>query len=88
MAVLICSNLLHLHQSLLCSTVKPSNLTVPVTAAVVVLALILIGAAGFIVYKKKKGEKEDFRTLILVFKFQLKNVNKHQLPALHNLKPQ
>uniref|UniRef100_A0A671XC36 Ig-like domain-containing protein n=1 Tax=Sparus aurata TaxID=8175 RepID=A0A671XC36_SPAAU len=33
----------------------------------VVLALILIGAAGFIVYKKKKGEKEDFRTLILVF---------------------
>ncbi|XP_030266290.1 major histocompatibility complex class I-related gene protein-like [Sparus aurata] len=36
--------------------VKPSNMTVLVTAAVVVLALILIGAAGFIVYKKKKGE--------------------------------
>ncbi|XP_036945775.1 major histocompatibility complex class I-related gene protein-like isoform X1 [Acanthopagrus latus] len=35
--------------------VKPSNMTVPVTAAVVVLALILIGAAGFIVYKKKKA---------------------------------
>ncbi|XP_030266301.1 major histocompatibility complex class I-related gene protein-like [Sparus aurata] len=34
--------------------VKPSNMTVLVTAAVVVLALILIGAAGFIVYKKKK----------------------------------
>ncbi|XP_030268618.1 major histocompatibility complex class I-related gene protein-like, partial [Sparus aurata] len=33
---------------------KPSNMTVLVTAAVVVLALILIGAAGFIVYKKKK----------------------------------
>ncbi|XP_030267503.1 major histocompatibility complex class I-related gene protein-like, partial [Sparus aurata] len=32
--------------------VKPSNMTVLVTAAVVVLALILIGAAGFIVYKK------------------------------------
>uniref|UniRef100_A0A671UAX8 Ig-like domain-containing protein n=1 Tax=Sparus aurata TaxID=8175 RepID=A0A671UAX8_SPAAU len=32
--------------------VKPSNMTVLVTAAVVVL--ILIGAAGFIVYKKKK----------------------------------
>ncbi|XP_073318998.1 major histocompatibility complex class I-related gene protein-like [Pagrus major] len=35
--------------------VKPSDMTVPVTAAVVVLALILIGAAGFIVYKKKKA---------------------------------
>ncbi|XP_030266498.1 major histocompatibility complex class I-related gene protein-like, partial [Sparus aurata] len=35
--------------------VKPSNMTVLVTAAVVVPALILIGAAGFIVYKKKKG---------------------------------
>ncbi|XP_030266298.1 major histocompatibility complex class I-related gene protein-like, partial [Sparus aurata] len=32
--------------------VKPSNMTILVTAAVVVLALILIGAAGFIVYKK------------------------------------
>ncbi|XP_030267504.1 major histocompatibility complex class I-related gene protein-like, partial [Sparus aurata] len=37
---------------LLYSTVKPSNMSVLVTAAVVVLALILIGAAGFIVYKK------------------------------------
>ncbi|XP_073339302.1 major histocompatibility complex class I-related gene protein-like [Pagrus major] len=35
--------------------VKPSDMTVPVTAAVVVLALILTGAAGFIVYKKKKA---------------------------------
>ncbi|XP_073319277.1 major histocompatibility complex class I-related gene protein-like [Pagrus major] len=35
--------------------VKPSDMTVLVTAAVVVLALILIGAAGFIVYKKKKA---------------------------------
>ncbi|XP_073319660.1 major histocompatibility complex class I-related gene protein-like [Pagrus major] len=34
--------------------VKPSDMTVPVTAAVVVLALILIGAAGLIIYKKKK----------------------------------
>ncbi|XP_036945830.1 class I histocompatibility antigen, F10 alpha chain-like [Acanthopagrus latus] len=34
---------------------KPSNMTVLVTAAVVVLSLILIGAAGFIVYKKKKA---------------------------------
>ncbi|XP_030268622.1 major histocompatibility complex class I-related gene protein-like [Sparus aurata] len=37
--------------------VKPSNMSVLVTAAVVVLALILIGAAGFIIYKKKKGER-------------------------------
>ncbi|XP_036945763.1 major histocompatibility complex class I-related gene protein-like [Acanthopagrus latus] len=35
--------------------VKPSNMTVLVTAAVVVLALILIGAAGFIIYKKMKA---------------------------------
>ncbi|XP_073319279.1 major histocompatibility complex class I-related gene protein-like [Pagrus major] len=37
--------------------VKPSDMTVLVTAAVVVLALalILIGVAGFIVYKKKKA---------------------------------
>ncbi|XP_030268623.1 major histocompatibility complex class I-related gene protein-like [Sparus aurata] len=53
--------------------VKPSNMTVLVTAAVVVLALILISAAGFIVYKKMKGKKEDFRTLISAFQFQLKN---------------
>ncbi|XP_073348139.1 major histocompatibility complex class I-related gene protein-like [Pagrus major] len=35
--------------------VEPSDMTVPVTAAVVVLALILIGAVGFIVSKKKKA---------------------------------
>ncbi|XP_030266291.1 major histocompatibility complex class I-related gene protein-like [Sparus aurata] len=35
--------------------VKSSNMTVLSTAAVVVLALILIGAAGFIVYNKKKA---------------------------------
>uniref|UniRef100_A0A671THR8 Ig-like domain-containing protein n=1 Tax=Sparus aurata TaxID=8175 RepID=A0A671THR8_SPAAU len=35
--------------------VKPSNMTVLVTAAVVALVLILVGAAGFIVYKKKKA---------------------------------
>ncbi|XP_030268686.1 major histocompatibility complex class I-related gene protein-like [Sparus aurata] len=38
--------------------VKPSNMTVLVTAAVVVLVLILIGAAGFIVYKKNTGKIE------------------------------
>uniref|UniRef100_A0A671UKG9 Major histocompatibility complex class I-related gene protein-like n=2 Tax=Sparus aurata TaxID=8175 RepID=A0A671UKG9_SPAAU len=35
--------------------VKPSNMTVLVTAAVVVLVLILSGAAGFIDYNKKKA---------------------------------
>ena len=40
--------------------VKPSDMTIMVTAPVVVLALILIGAAGFIVYKKKKGEREKW----------------------------
>ena len=34
-------------------------MTVPVTAAVVVLALTLIGAAGYFVYRKKKGEREN-----------------------------
>ncbi|XP_030268581.1 class I histocompatibility antigen, F10 alpha chain-like [Sparus aurata] len=45
--------------------VKSSNMTVLVTAAVVVLALILIGAAGFIVYKKKKGEREKGKISLL-----------------------
>ena len=41
----------------------------PVTAAVVVLALVLITVTGFIVYKRNKGEREkceDFKALILV----------------------
>uniref|UniRef100_A0A671XIF3 Ig-like domain-containing protein n=1 Tax=Sparus aurata TaxID=8175 RepID=A0A671XIF3_SPAAU len=45
--------------------VKPNNMTVLVTAAVVVLALILIGAAGFIVYKKKRGEREKGKISLL-----------------------
>uniref|UniRef100_A0A671TJL0 Ig-like domain-containing protein n=1 Tax=Sparus aurata TaxID=8175 RepID=A0A671TJL0_SPAAU len=45
--------------------VKSSNMSVLVTAAVVVLALILIGAAGFIVYKKKKGEREKGKISLL-----------------------
>ncbi|XP_073319288.1 uncharacterized protein [Pagrus major] len=35
--------------------VNPSDMTVLVTAAVVVVALTLISAAGFIVYKRKKA---------------------------------
>ena len=40
-------------------------MTVLVTAAVVVLALILISAAGFIVYKKMKGEREKGKISLL-----------------------
>ncbi|KAL7382513.1 hypothetical protein ABVT39_023624 [Epinephelus coioides] len=34
---------------------KPSDMTVPINAAVVVLALVLIAVIGFVVYKTKKG---------------------------------
>ncbi len=36
-------------------------MTVPITAAVVVLVLVLITAAGFRVYQKKKGEREKWK---------------------------
>ncbi|XP_033492938.2 major histocompatibility complex class I-related protein 1-like [Epinephelus lanceolatus] len=36
---------------------EPSNMTVPITAAVVVLAAVLIAAVGFTVYKKKKASR-------------------------------
>ena len=49
---------------LLYSTEKHISV-VPVSAAVVVLALAVIGAAGVIVYKKKKGEREKW--MISVF---------------------
>ncbi|KAG8004898.1 Major histocompatibility complex class I-related gene protein [Nibea albiflora] len=35
---------------------EPSHMTVPITAAVVVLAVVLIAITGFIISKKKKGE--------------------------------
>ncbi|XP_049890693.1 major histocompatibility complex class I-related gene protein-like isoform X3 [Epinephelus moara] len=35
---------------------KPSDMTVPITAAVIVLALILIAATGFVIYKKKTAQ--------------------------------
>ncbi|KAL7381110.1 hypothetical protein ABVT39_000580 [Epinephelus coioides] len=36
---------------------EPSNMTVPITAVVVVLAAVLIAAVGFTVYKKKKASR-------------------------------
>ncbi|XP_051245672.1 major histocompatibility complex class I-related gene protein isoform X1 [Dicentrarchus labrax] len=36
---------------------EPSNITIPITATVVVLAVVLIAAIGFIVYKKKKANR-------------------------------
>ncbi|XP_049890689.1 major histocompatibility complex class I-related gene protein-like [Epinephelus moara] len=36
---------------------EPSNMTVPITAAVVVFAAVLIAAVGFTVYKKKKASR-------------------------------
>ncbi|XP_049890718.1 major histocompatibility complex class I-related gene protein-like isoform X2 [Epinephelus moara] len=35
---------------------KPSDMTVPITAAVIDLALILIAATGFVIYKKKTAK--------------------------------
>ena len=54
---------------LFCLTVKPTANTIPITAAVLVLALILIGAAGFIVYKKKKGKRENGKVSVCDFVF-------------------
>nr|ADV36786.1 MHC class II antigen alpha chain [Miichthys miiuy] len=36
---------------------EPSHMTVPITAAVLVLAVVLIAVAGFIIYKKKKASR-------------------------------
>ncbi|XP_019125670.1 major histocompatibility complex class I-related gene protein isoform X1 [Larimichthys crocea] len=36
---------------------KPSHMTVPITAAVLVLALVLIAVTGFIIYQKKKAKR-------------------------------
>ncbi|XP_051251237.1 major histocompatibility complex class I-related gene protein-like [Dicentrarchus labrax] len=36
---------------------EPSNITIPITATVVVLAVVLIAVIGFIVYKKKKANR-------------------------------
>ncbi|KAI3358869.1 hypothetical protein L3Q82_015263 [Scortum barcoo] len=40
------------------NTEKPSNMIIPIIAAVAVLAVVLMAAAGFILYKKKKGIKK------------------------------
>ncbi|XP_028453100.1 major histocompatibility complex class I-related gene protein [Perca flavescens] len=36
---------------------KPTNMTIPIIAAVVVLALVLLAVIGVLVYRKKKAEK-------------------------------
>ncbi|XP_027132757.1 major histocompatibility complex class I-related gene protein-like isoform X3 [Larimichthys crocea] len=36
---------------------EPSHMTVPITAAVLVLAVVLIAVTGFIIYKKKKASR-------------------------------
>ncbi|XP_029919937.1 class I histocompatibility antigen, F10 alpha chain-like [Myripristis murdjan] len=36
---------------------KPSNMTIPIVAAVAVIAVLLIAGIGFAVYKKKQGEE-------------------------------
>uniref|UniRef100_A0A8C4H2M8 Ig-like domain-containing protein n=1 Tax=Dicentrarchus labrax TaxID=13489 RepID=A0A8C4H2M8_DICLA len=38
---------------------EPSNITIPITATVVVLAVVLIAAIGFIIYKKKKAPENS-----------------------------
>ncbi|KAI3358873.1 hypothetical protein L3Q82_015270 [Scortum barcoo] len=50
------------------STEKTSNMIIPIIAAVAVLAVVLMAAAGFILYKKKKGFcNQDRNTLTSLF---------------------
>ncbi|XP_027129169.1 major histocompatibility complex class I-related gene protein-like isoform X2 [Larimichthys crocea] len=45
---------------------EPSHMTVPITAAVLVLAVVLIAViTGFIICKKKKGEREKWKVGLL-----------------------
>ncbi|XP_028453102.1 major histocompatibility complex class I-related gene protein [Perca flavescens] len=41
---------------------KPTNMTIPIMAAVVVLALVLLAVIGVLVYRKKKAEKTQDST--------------------------
>nr|XP_033492995.1 major histocompatibility complex class I-related gene protein-like [Epinephelus lanceolatus] len=43
---------------------KPSDMTVPIIAAVVVLALVLIAVIGFVVYKKKNAKSPQHKSKI------------------------
>ncbi|XP_049891632.1 class I histocompatibility antigen, F10 alpha chain-like [Epinephelus moara] len=43
---------------------KPSDMTVPIIAAVVVLALVLIAVIGFVLYKTKKAESPQHKSKI------------------------
>ena len=56
----VCSNLIYLYgygHIVFCSTEKPLNMTIPITAAVIVIAVVLMAVTGFIVYKKKCGKR-------------------------------
>nr|XP_033492998.1 class I histocompatibility antigen, F10 alpha chain-like isoform X3 [Epinephelus lanceolatus] len=43
---------------------KPSDMTIPIIAAVVVLALVLIAVIGFVVYKRKKAKSPQHKSKI------------------------
>ncbi|XP_049458275.1 major histocompatibility complex class I-related gene protein-like [Epinephelus fuscoguttatus] len=43
---------------------KPSDMTVPIIAAVVVLALVLIAVIGFVMYKRKKAKSPQHKSKI------------------------
>ncbi|XP_028453055.1 uncharacterized protein LOC114567954 [Perca flavescens] len=46
---------------------KPTNMTIPIMAAVVVLALVLLAVIGVLVYRKKKGETLKLVLFVSVF---------------------
>ncbi|XP_042337710.1 major histocompatibility complex class I-related gene protein-like [Plectropomus leopardus] len=48
---------------------KPGNMIITITAAVAVLALVLIFAAGFIINKRKTGEREKWKEHLLYWLF-------------------
>uniref|UniRef100_A0A8C9XGY6 Ig-like domain-containing protein n=1 Tax=Sander lucioperca TaxID=283035 RepID=A0A8C9XGY6_SANLU len=48
-------------------TENPSDRTVPITAAVAVLAVVLAAVTGFIFYKNKKGERGEWKSYLAYF---------------------
>uniref|UniRef100_A0A4W6FJ56 Ig-like domain-containing protein n=1 Tax=Lates calcarifer TaxID=8187 RepID=A0A4W6FJ56_LATCA len=49
--------------------VKPTNTTVLIVVAVVVVALVLIAVTGFVIYRKRKGERENGKIIYLTDSF-------------------
>uniref|UniRef100_A0A4W6FL53 Ig-like domain-containing protein n=1 Tax=Lates calcarifer TaxID=8187 RepID=A0A4W6FL53_LATCA len=49
--------------------VKPTNTTVLIIVAVVVVALVLIAVTGFVIYRKRKGERENGKIIYLTDSF-------------------